>query len=142
MRPIVVWTPTERRVLRYNAMRAMNSSTRNLFLTLFVALCPIAVLAAGERGAVKTPAIIQARKPPPDSRQLEKDLQGLTWNQFKTVVDAIPPIKAEVEKYGPAGWQYVKARYKTYAWKKNIDRLSEPERRRLAQLIQEARKKR
>lgn len=107
-------------------------------LALFLAPSP----APGKEPA---PAKAVAKKPPPkvpDSLQLEKSLQGLEWEQFRSVVEAIPPIRAEVEKRGSAGWQYVKLRYRTHAWRKNIDRLSDDEKRQLAQLIQNAGRKR
>ncbi|MBS1191421.1 MAG: hypothetical protein H6R10_3213 [Rhodocyclaceae bacterium] len=74
-----------------------------------------------------------------DNEQLEKALQALSWGQFKSVVSAIPKLKADVDAYGPLGWQYVQANYRTYQWRKNIRKLHEPEKRRLAELIQEAR---
>lgn len=80
-----------------------------------------------------------AAVPMPDSRQLEKELQSLSWGQFKSVIEAIPEIRREVEKYGPLGWEYVKTHYRSYGWKKNIDRLDSNEKQRLAQLIQRAR---
>lgn len=83
---------------------------------------------------------VPARKAVPDSRQLEKDLQSLNWRQFKAVVEAIPPIKAEVDRYGPLGWQYVQQHYKTYPWKKPIDRLENWQKQELARLIERARK--
>ena len=87
-------------------------------------------------------ASMVAAAPMPDSRQLEKELQGLNWSQFKAVIEAIPEIRREVEKYGPLGWEYVKTNYRSYGWKKNIDRLDSGEKQRLAQLIQRARKSR
>lgn len=81
-----------------------------------------------------------AAAPSPDSRQLEKELQSLNWGQFKSVIEAIPEIRREVEKYGPLGWEYVKTNYRSHGWKKNIDRLETGEKQRLAQLIQRARK--
>jgi len=87
-------------------------------------------------------ASMVAAAPMPDSRQLEKELQGLNWSQFKAVIEAIPEIRREVEKYGPLGWEYVKTNYRSHGWKKNIDRLDIGEKQRLAQLIQRARKSR
>jgi len=81
-----------------------------------------------------------AAAPVPDSRQLEKELQSLNWEQFKAVIEDIPEIRREVEKYGPLGWEYVKTNYRSHGWKKNIDRLDTGEKQRLAQLIQRARK--
>jgi hypothetical protein len=75
----------------------------------------------------------------PDSEGLEKALQSLSWEQFKSVVVAIPKLKADVDAYGPLGWQYVQANYRTYPWRKNINKLHEPQKRRLSDLIEEAR---
>lgn len=74
----------------------------------------------------------------PDSAQLEKELQGLKWEQFKSVVEAVPKLKADVDAYGPLGWQYVKSNYTTYGWKKSIDRLDSTQKQQLAMLIQKA----
>jgi hypothetical protein len=81
-----------------------------------------------------------AAAPVPDSRQLEKELQSLNWGQFKAVIEDIPEIRREVDKYGPMGWEYVKTNYRSHGWKKSIDRLDTGEKQRLAQLIQRARK--
>jgi len=75
-----------------------------------------------------------------DSRQLEKDLQHLSWKQFRQVVESVPKLKADVEAYGPIGWTYVQQNYQTYGWKKNIDKLNEEQRKQLADLILRARK--
>ena len=94
-------------------------------------------------GIAATKKLVQSvpvRKAVPDSRQLEKDLQSLNWTQFKSVVEAIPPIKAEVDKYGPLGWQYVQQHYRTYAWRSVIDRLDVSQKHELARLITRARK--
>lgn len=74
-----------------------------------------------------------------DSEQLEKELQSLTWDQFKSVVKAVPKLKADVDAYGPLGWQYVQANYKTYHWKKNINKLDDQQKEHLAELIQKSR---
>lgn len=79
-----------------------------------------------------------AAAPRPDSRQLEADLQRLPWPRFRTVVEGIPKLKSSIDAYGPAGWQFVQANYRTYPWKKNIDKLGEDQRRHLADLIQSA----
>jgi len=78
----------------------------------------------------------------PDSQQMETDLQKLTWPQLRFVIESVPKLKADVETYGPAGWKYVEARYATYPWKKNIDRLDDAQKRQLAELVQLARKSR
>ena len=74
----------------------------------------------------------------PDSKQLEADLQQLTWKQFKSVVEAVPKLKADVDAYGEFGWQYVQMNYKTYKWKKSIDRLDGEQKHLLTELIQAA----
>lgn len=76
----------------------------------------------------------------PDSAALEKSLQSLDWGQFKSVVEAIPKLKADVDAYGPLGWQYVEANYRTYGWKRSIDKLDEEQKRQLASLIESAKK--
>ena len=50
----------------------------------------------------------------------------------------MPKLKADVDAYGPLGWQYVQKNYATYGWKKNIDRLDEAQRKLLADLIRAA----
>ncbi len=72
------------------------------------------------------------------SAQMEKDLQRLDWRQFRSVVEAIPKLKADVEAYGPAGWEFVRANYRSYRWKKNIDRLDASQKEELAALIEKA----
>ncbi len=73
-----------------------------------------------------------------DSVRLEHELQRLGWTQFRSVIEAIPKLKADVDAYGPAGWEYVKGRYQKYEWRKNIDRLDTDEKQRLAALIDTA----
>lgn len=77
-----------------------------------------------------------------DSRTLERKLQELDWQQFRWVIEAIPKLKAEVEAYGPAGWEYVKGKYRTHEWRKSIAKLDDDEKRRLAGLIDSAREHR
>lgn len=74
----------------------------------------------------------------PDSMKLEKELQSSSWPGFRSVVEALPKLRAEVDRYGPLGWQYVRANYRTHPWKKVIDRLDTDQRRQLADLIQKA----
>lgn len=107
-----------------------------------IVFCATMAFALDERMSMKTPPIAQGRKPALDSQQLEKEIQALNWNQFRSVVESIPQLKAEIEKYGPAGWQYVKARYKTHAWRRSVERLKDADRQQLAKLLQAARKAR
>lgn len=74
----------------------------------------------------------------PDSTKLEKDLQSLSWPQFRAVIQAVPQLKAGIDAYGAFGWQYVQAGYKTYRWRKSIDKLDAAQRRQLADLIAQA----
>lgn len=98
---------------------------------------PIAIAAACLLASLVPAALAAA--PAPDSARMEKDLQRLSWEQFKSVISAVPTLKADVEAYGPAGWNFVKTRYKTHAWKKNIDKLDAGQKRRLHELIEKSR---
>jgi hypothetical protein len=76
---------------------------------------------------------------PLDSRTLEAALQKLTWPQFRSVVEGVPKLKADVEKHGATGWKYVQATYRTHAWRKNIDKLDPQQKKQLAELTEKAR---
>jgi hypothetical protein len=78
----------------------------------------------------------------PDSQQIEKDLQQLSWKQFRSIVESIPKLKADIEAYGPIGWQFVQTNYKTHGWKKNIDKLDGSQKRQLVDMIQTAKRSR
>lgn len=71
----------------------------------------------------------------PDSAAMEKALQALPWERFKAVVSSVPKMKADVDAYGPMGWEFVKKNYRTHGWKKNIDKLDAEQKQRLAELI-------
>jgi hypothetical protein len=73
-----------------------------------------------------------------DARKMEKDLQQLPWKRFRSVVEAVPKMKASIEAFGPIGWQFVQTNYTTYGWKRNIDKLDDAQKKRLAELIQTA----
>lgn len=77
-----------------------------------------------------------------DDRRIEQDLQRLSWPQFKSVVAAIPKLKADIEAYGPFGWQYVEKNYKTHGWRKNIRKLDDAQKQQLLELIANARRPR
>lgn len=77
--------------------------------------------------------------PAGESARLEKELQSLPWEQFKAVISAVPKMRAEVEAYGPMGWDFVKTHYRTHAWKRNIDKLDPAQRQQLNDLIRQAR---
>jgi len=105
---------------------------------LFVGLWAALALPAGAASA-DLAAAPPASEVAPDSGQLEQDLQRLKWPQFRSVIEAIPKLKADVEKYGPIGWEVVKTNYATYGWKKKIDKLDAGQKQRLAELIQQSR---
>ncbi len=71
----------------------------------------------------------------PNGKQIESDLQSLPWKKFKSIIESIPKMKADVDAYGPFGWNYVKANYTTYGWKKNIDKLDGTQKKQMADLI-------
>ena len=73
-----------------------------------------------------------------DSAKMEKDLQRLPWKQFRSVVESEPKLKAGIDAYGPAGWQFVQANYRSYQWKKNIDKLDDRQKKLLAERIRRA----
>lgn len=104
---------------------------------------------AGKPAVAKpTPAKSTAAKPAapkpalPDSKIMEQDMQNLPWLQFRSVVEAVPKLRAEVEAYGALGWTYVQSKYKTHRWKKNIERMDVEEQRQLAALIAKAKRAR
>jgi hypothetical protein len=76
-----------------------------------------------------------------DTAQMERDLQRLDWKQFRSIVEKIPKLKAGVDAYGPAGWDFVRANYRYYGWKKNIDRLDATQKNDLAKLIAQAKRR-
>lgn len=92
----------------------------------------------GKEGAAATQAA--SRSTETDSQRMEKELQRLPWKQFKSVIESIPKLKADVDAYGPAGWQFVKANYAKYRWRKNIDKLDATQKKQLAELIRRAQK--
>lgn len=98
------------------------------------------VVAAELQPALATPAEALAVVAETDSLQMEKELQHLRWNQFRSVIESVPKMKADVDAYGPLGWQYVHSHYETYGWKKSIDRLDDEQKQHLAELIQIAKK--
>ncbi|MDD5247678.1 MAG: hypothetical protein PHY45_01750 [Rhodocyclaceae bacterium] len=115
------------------------------------AACLVAVSLAGFAGsalsAAAPPSVdaggaATAQVAGTDSGKMEKQLQRLPWQQFRSVIEAVPKMKADVDAYGPLGWQYVQKNYATYGWKKNIDRLDDSQKKRLAELIQNAKRAR
>ena len=96
----------------------------------------------GAHAFAESSAGSSARRVEPDSQAMEKELQSLPWKQFRAIIESIPKMKADVEAYGPIGWQFVQANYRIYGWKKNIDRLDETQKKRLAELIQSAKESR
>lgn len=117
------------------------------FFLLFFALFSLGAAVASEQAAetnAPAPAIVPVVAPvivaPVNPRllALEKSLQSLAWPQFQAVIKAIPKLKAEVDAYGAFGWQYVKARYQSYGWRKSIAKLDSAQQEKLAGLIAQA----
>ena len=109
-------------------------------LFLLLCLAGASVSAANAASAVHTPTAARVTVPSAevDSATMERELQRLPWSQFRSVVEAVPKLKAGIDAYGPAGWQFVQANYRNYGWKKNIDRLDEGQKKQLAELIRRA----
>lgn len=117
----------------------MSKSIAALFAGLFAAVLAVGASAADDGKAPESmPAATAPAAGVPDSEQLEKQLQDLNWRQFRSVITAIPKLKADVDAYGPMGWQYVQANYKTYHWRKSIKKLDDTQKVQLAQLIQKS----
>ena len=106
-----------------------------LIYALIACLSTGATLADDIQVPDETIAAASANNSAPDSKQMEKDLQNLPWKQFRSVIESIQKLKADVEAYGPIGWQYVQSNYTTHGWKKNIDRLDDAQKKGLAELI-------
>lgn len=111
----------------------MNSTRRRLLLAPLALLLPFPLLAAESGTRRKT------RQPPISSKALEQELQSLSWEQFKFVINSVPKLRAEVDAYGPLGWQYVRRNYRSYSWSKRIGKLDQKRRRELQALIAQAR---
>ncbi|MEW6165637.1 MAG: hypothetical protein AB1642_11305 [Pseudomonadota bacterium] len=109
---------------------------RRLAALLLLACWP--ALALPGEGAAPRASASQASAP--DSARLAKDLQSLDWKQFKSVIEAIPKLKADIDAFGPLGWKFVEKNYPTHDWKRNIDRFDAAEKRQLAELIGAARR--
>ena len=92
-----------------------------------------ASLAAAE---VRPPAAVRADSVP-DSKKMQNDLQQMSWPRFRSVIEAVPKLRAGVDAFGPAGWQFVKDNYQRYPWKSSIDKLDEAQKRQLAARIQQ-----
>ena len=48
-------------------------------------------------------------------------------------------LRAEVDAYGPLGWQYVERHYRRHGWRRSLDKLDPEQRRELAALIERVR---
>ncbi len=129
-----------------NHMEPSRTFLARCIATLALAIWPLPAWLNEATVPGQTPERAAAAQPAkgalPNSLQIEKDLQRLSWNQFRFVIESIPELRAEVDAYGPFGWQYVQSKYPTHGWRKNVDRLDPAEKRRLVKLIQVARKTR
>ncbi|MGE5385095.1 MAG: hypothetical protein ACM3SV_04320 [Betaproteobacteria bacterium] len=109
-------------------------STKLIALLLAVSLPAL----AGQVEGASTANTVPAQAAASDSVKLEKALQRLDWPQFKSVVEAVPQLKSQVDAYGKLGWQYVQANYKTYGWRKSINKLDDEQKQQLRELIHKA----
>ena len=111
-------------------------------LKLFTGLAASFLIASALASAADSRVVgdyqIAAANDVASSKQIERALQTLTWTQFKAVVEAVPKIKADVDAYGPMGWDFVRANYRIYGWKKSIDKLDDEQKRDLVDLIEKA----
>jgi len=73
-----------------------------------------------------------------DSATLETQLQSLPWAKLRAIIESVPKLKADVDRYGPTGWKFVEMNYQSYRWKKNIDKLDDTQRKLLVQLLRQA----
>ncbi|MDO8933910.1 MAG: hypothetical protein Q7U97_16075 [Rhodocyclaceae bacterium] len=112
--------------------------THDSMNSTLLALALAAGLWAAPAFAAETAPAAEIRAAAPDTRAMEKDLQQLPWKAFRSVIEAVPKMKTDVEAYGPMGWKFVEANYRNHAWKKNIDKLDEPQKKLLADLIRRA----
>ena len=104
-------------------------------LVLIAALWITPAFARTPHPPARSKTAAPAKSVVPDSQEMEKDLQQLSWPQFRSVIESVPKMKADVEAYGAFGWKYVEARYARYPWKKNIDKLDDAQKQHLADLI-------
>lgn len=115
---------------------------RKPIVVLFAACLAAAAWAADTSPPIDSTAVKAAEAAAaaavPDSTTLERELQHLSWEQFKQVVVAVPKLKNGVDAFGPMGWEYVRANYRSYPWKRNIDRLNDSQKIQLAALIEQA----
>ena len=113
-------------------------------LCLLVAFVTLPVFAAplAQAAAPTAPVRGVSKSAEPDSAVLERQLQQLPWPQFRSVVESVPKLKSAVDAYGPAGWQFVQANYRSYGWRRNIDKLSVEQKRDLAARVERARSQR
>ena len=111
--------------------------THLLFMLLCLAGSTLPALAQSAADSERAPATAETTGA--TSQQMSKDLQNLPWKPFKAIIGATPKLAADVDAYGPLGWQFVRENYKTYDWKKKIDKLDAAQKEQLAELIRKAR---
>ena len=114
---------------------------KKLIIALVASLCATMLFAADVPAPADQSTLATGQSASLDSARMEKDLQNLTWDQFRSVVRSVPKMKADVDAYGPLGWDFVRQNYATHSWKKGIDRLDPAQKQQLADLIQSAKAK-
>lgn len=110
---------------------------RAWLLAACLSLVPFAATQGAEEEAREEAP--QETATPQSSKALERQLQSLEWEQFRSVVTAVPKLRAQVDAYGPLGWQYVRDYYRSYGWRRSIDKLDAGQKLELGQLIARAR---
>lgn len=117
----------------------MNRKHAAALLIPIVALCLNALPLPATAGVgTNSSAMVAAPSNVPDSQQMSDALRKLPWTSFRSIIEAVPKLSAGVNAYGPAGWEFVRANYRAYNWKKKIDKLDAAQKQQLAELIRKA----
>jgi hypothetical protein len=67
------------------------------------------ILLAGVAAFICCILPVQAKNHP-DSKLLEKGLQTLPWERFRSAIEGVPKLKAEFDSNGSGGWQVIQTR--------------------------------
>lgn len=116
----------------------MNQQYAVRLLLPIAALCLNTVSLPAVAGVGTNSSATAAPSKVPDSQQMSDALRKLPWTSFRSIIEAVPKLSSGVNAYGPAGWEFVRANYKAYNWKKKIDKLDAAQKQQLADLIRKA----
>lgn len=111
--------------------------TRNLAVLLLILGSAVGAGASAAPNSSPTGKVLRSSAEP-DTRAMQNDLQRLPWPKFRSIIESIPKLRAEVDAFGPAGWEFVKSNYRRYPWKKSLDRLSIDQKRQLSAMIEKS----